>query len=117
MSFLSVLKTIGHVLQVGVTDAKPFLPIVASVVPGAAPIVTTVLGAIGAAESLIPQEGAGAVKKSVVTTITNAAAPGIDQTTLSSATDEIVAALNKLAAAFAALETAGAAALANPPAK
>ena len=101
MSFLSVLKSIGHVLSVGVADASKFSPAI-SAIPVAGPLITTVLGAVTAVEGLIPQSGAGAAKKAAVTAITNAAVPGVDASALSTLIDQVVAGLNTLAAAHSA---------------
>ena len=98
-----MLWLIGHVIATGVTDVAPFTPVL-SVIPVAGPIITTVIGAISAVEGLVPQSGAGAAKKQAVTTVVNAAAPGIDPAALSTAIDQIVAAFNALAAATSALQ-------------
>lgn len=103
MSFISVLKSIGHVVKTGVADIEPFAPVIAAIPVAGGPI-SAVIGAIGAVESLIPQPGSGAAKKQAVTTVVNAAAPGIDPTALSSAIDQIVAAFNAIATASANLQ-------------
>lgn len=108
MSFLSVLKAIGHTIEGGVAAVQPFAPVL-SAIPVAGPVITTVLGAITAAENLIPQAGQGQTKKGVVTSIVNAAVPGIDPAALSIAIDDIVNSLNAIEAAFGKLP-------ANPPA-
>jgi hypothetical protein len=103
MSFLSVLKSIGHVIGTVVTDAKPLTPII-SAIPVAGPIATTILGAIAAAEGLITTVSSGAVKKSVVTAVVNAQHAGVNQSWLSATIDQIVAALNALNAALSSVQ-------------
>jgi hypothetical protein len=104
MSFLSVLKSIGHGIQVGVSDASAFSGIIGSIPVVGAPI-DLALNAITAVEKLVPASGNGAAKKTAVTALVNAATPGIDPTTLSNAIDAIVAALNALEAATSKLPT------------
>jgi hypothetical protein len=103
MSFLSVLKSIGHVVKTGVADTAPFEGIIGAI-PVAGPAITTVLGAITAVEGLVPQAGTGPAKKAAVTTVVNAANPGIDPAALSAAIDAIVAAFNQIATASATLK-------------
>lgn len=105
MSFISVLKSIGHVFKTGVGVADQLAPEIAAIPVAGAPIVA-VLGAITAMEQLIPQSGAGAAKKQAVTTVVNAASPGIDPATLSTAIDQIVAAFNAIDTVIAALNKA-----------
>lgn len=93
MSFLSVIKSIGHVFQVGIDDVSPFLPIV-SVIPGVGPIVATVFKSIIAVEQIITPANSGATKKAAAIQIINAVHPGLNQAELGTAIDGIVAALN-----------------------
>lgn len=99
MSFLSVLKTIGHVLGGAATAATPLAPLIGAI-PVAGPLAVTILGAITAVENLITSASSGPVKKSVVTAIVNANHPGVDPTSLAATIDKIVAALNALALAL-----------------
>jgi hypothetical protein len=105
MSFLSVLKSIGHALQTGVTDVTPVLQ-VASTIPALGTIPTIVLGAITTVEGLVTTAGNGAAKKSAVTTIVNAVSPGINQVDLSAAIDAIVSGLNAVEAAISTITAA-----------
>ncbi len=115
MSFLSVLKTIGHFVAIGAAGIAPAAPALGAI-PVAGPIITTVLGAIAAVEQLIPQLGVGAIKKQIVTNIVSTAVPGVDTTALSPVIDEIVAAMNALAAAFHHTAVVAAKAPEPPPA-
>jgi hypothetical protein len=103
-SFLGVLKSIWHGVEGAANAVQPFEAAIATipVVGGPAAII---LNAIVAAEKIVPAAGNGAAKKTAVTSLVNAAAPGIDPTTLSTAIDEIVTALNALNAAAAKLPT------------
>ena len=105
MSFLSVLKSIAHVITGVTAVATPLEPII-SAIPVAGPIAVTILGAITAAEGLITTASTGAVKKSVVTAVVNAQHPGVDANSLSAAIDKIVAAMNALNAALASVPAA-----------
>ncbi len=90
-------------IGVGAIEATPFDPLIAAI-PGFGPIIVTALGAIKAAETLIPQPGAGALKKPIVAAIVTAAHPGaVDPAVLNKAIDDIVAALNALRVAFTTL--------------
>ncbi len=95
MSFLSVLKSIGHVLQVGVADAAPLAPVI-GLIPTVGPIAETILSAITAIEGLIKNPGTGAQKKAVVVSIVNTVHPGLDQAKLSDMIDSVVGGLNAL---------------------
>lgn len=101
-SFLSVLKAIGRGIETFASLAAPALPEI-GLIPVAGPAISAVVQGIVAMEKILPQSGVGAAKKAAVTAIANAAAPGLDQATLSTAIDEIVAALNQMAAAEAKL--------------
>lgn len=100
MSFLSVLKAIGHAI-VGVTQVGVALEPIINAVPVIGPIATTILSAVNAAEGLINVASSGPVKKSVVTAIVNAQHPGVDAGSLSAKIDQVVAAMNALASALA----------------
>jgi len=104
MSFLSVLKSIGHVVATGAADMAPFEPAIAAIPVAGAPI-ATVIGAITAVEGLVPHAGAGPAKKAAVTSVVTAAIPTIDPVALSSAIDQIVTALNAMSKASVALST------------
>ena len=99
MSFLSVLKTIGHAI-VGVVNVGTTLEPIINAIPVLGPIATTIFSAVSAAEGLINVASTGPVKKSVVTAIVNAQHPGVDPTSLSAKIDEVVAAMNALAVAL-----------------
>lgn len=99
MSFLSVLKTIGHVFAGVATTIAPLDPLIGAI-PVVGPLAVTILGAISAAENLVTAAVAGPVKKSIVTAIVNANHPGVDQASLSATIDKIVAAMNALALAL-----------------
>ena len=102
MSFLSVLKKIETEIEKGLGLASPFLPLIASVVPGGA-LITTIFNGVIMAETLITQPGAGAQKKALVTSLINQLHPGINPAVLSPAIDGVVALLNDLSAATAAV--------------
>ncbi len=101
MSFLSVLKTIGHVIGGLPAAVAPLNPLIAAI-PVAGPLAVTILGAVAAAENLVQAANSGPVKKSIVTAIVNANHPGTDQATLSTTIDKIVAAMNALSVALGA---------------
>lgn len=95
MSFLSVLKSIGHV----VSYAAPFSPII-SAVPVVGTVASTAINAITAVE----QTGAtGTAKKAAVTSLVNSVHPGLDQTNLNEAIDGIVAGFNLIEQALGKL--------------
>lgn len=98
MSFLSVLKTIGQDVVKGLTVAEPFVAVAASFIPGGS-IAATVLNSVVAAEQLVTTANSGTQKKAIVMSIINTVQPGLNQTSVSSAVDSIVAALNLLATA------------------
>jgi hypothetical protein len=102
MSFLGVLKAIGHGVLVGLGAAEKLSPEIAMIPMIGAPA-SAILSAIAAVEQAIPN-GGGAAKKTAATTLVNATAPGIDPATLSSTIDSVVAGLNTLTAALAALK-------------
>lgn len=95
MSFIGVLKHIGHIVGIVSEDAAPFGSLI-SLIPVFGPVASTVLAAIVAEEKNVQSAGAGAAKKAAVTAKVNVLAPGIDPATLSTAIDEMVAALNAL---------------------
>ncbi len=101
-NFLSVIQHIWSGITSVVNVAAPYESTIAAipVVGGPAAII---IGAILAAEKIVPQPGNGAAKKTAVTALVNAAAPGITPATLSQAIDELVAALNAVQAATAKL--------------
>jgi hypothetical protein len=104
MSFLSVLKSIGHGIETGISDAQALSPVL-SVIPVIGAPAVLALNAITAVEKLLPSTGNGAAKKAAVTALVTAAAPQIPATTVSSSIDAIVAALNALKTATEPLNT------------
>jgi hypothetical protein len=102
MSFLPVLESILSVAENIANVAQPLEPLI-GLIPVAGGPINLILNAMIAAEKLVPATGNGAAKKTAVTTLVNAAAPGIPATTLSTAIDEIVTALNALNAAASKL--------------
>lgn len=112
MSFLSILKAIGHVATVGIGDAAKVAPIL-SVIPGIGPIAATVIQSIVAVEGLISPAGTGAQKKAVVTQIIAAVDPTIPAATISEVIDGIVAGFNLLQSSLAKLPAAPATAAAT----
>lgn len=114
MSFLSVFKSIGKVFGKVNAVVIPLEPVIAAI-PVYGGAFDTIFNAIVGIESLFVGTvgaaaaggaGNGAAKKTAVTAIVNAtvAAPAsIPDTTLSTTIDQIVAALNQLQAAQAAL--------------
>lgn len=94
MSFLSVLKSIGHGVQTGLGVEQQFAPIVAAV-PGGS-VVNTVVYAILSLEQLFPHSGLGPAKSQLVTAAAIAAAPGIDPGAVQASVSQIVAAFNAL---------------------
>lgn len=99
MSFLSGLESVGkYILKGSLVATKvigPAEPLIA-MIPGVGTIATTVINAIGTLENLVPQDGAGAAKKTAIIAIINAIHPGLDQVKLSADIDEIVKVLNML---------------------
>ncbi len=104
MSFLSVLKKIGHVVAVGAADVAPFAPLIQTI-PGVGTIFGTVYQGIMIAEQLLSASNSGAQKKQLATAVVNAVHPGLDQAALGSAIDGLVAALNHLNVTAAAVDT------------
>ena len=103
MSFLSIVRGIGHGISVGVAAAQPLEPLIGSIPVVGAPV-NAVLGAITGIEQLFPQSGMGAAKKTAVTALVSAAVPSVTAApNLSTIIDELVAALNALSAAAAKL--------------
>lgn len=105
MSFLSVLKSIGGVFGKVNSVVAPLEPVIAAV-PVYGPAFDTIFNAVVSVEGLFAGAvSAGAAKKSVVTTVVNAALPAaqaVPAPTLSTTIDEIVTALNALQTAQAA---------------
>jgi len=102
MSFLSVLKSIQHGIQIVAGIAPLGVSIAAAADPAAAPVANRVLSAIMATEALT--EGAtagGPAKQAAALNLVNAVHPGLDQTRLTATIDASVAALNALTAALA----------------
>ena len=105
MSFLSVIKSIGHVFA-GVTTAATGLEPILSLIPGVGPIAVTILNAVAAAEGLVTTASTGTVKKNIVTAVVNAQHADVNQTALSATIDEVVAAMNALQKALAGADPA-----------
>lgn len=107
MSFLSVLQTIGADLGsvIGVAQQPSVASIIGSI-PTVGPAANTIIGSIAAVEKLIPQNGQGAAKKQIVTSIATAVHPTVPASSVAAAIDAIVNALNALQAAVAQLEAA-----------
>lgn len=104
MSFLSVIKSIGHALGVGAAIVtSPTIEPIVEVLPGGA-LAIAILQAIVAAEQMIPGAQTGPAKKQVVTTVVSANNPTIDSVALSGVIDNIVAALNALQGATASVK-------------
>jgi hypothetical protein len=106
MSFLSILKTIGTHTLSGVETGTEFvakLDPVIQAIPVYGPTAVMVLNAIVAAEKLIPADGNGAAKKSIVMTAigANTGAPASTLATIEGVVDELVKLLNSLSAALA----------------
>jgi uncharacterized membrane protein affecting hemolysin expression len=89
LSFGSFIRSAFHVTQTVVEAAAPFAPLIP-------PPAGTIISAIVAAEHLLQNPGAGAVKKQLVTNVANNVVPGMDQKVLSESIDQLVAILNKL---------------------
>lgn len=97
MSFLSVLKKIGHGVEVGEKIIEPFEPVLA-VVPGFGPVFDLVFHGIQLAEQLVGPDN-GPTKKDLVLKLVNSRWPNLPQAALGGAVDVLVAALNQLNAA------------------
>jgi len=108
MSFLSVIKSIGHVLGIITKDVAPFDNLI-SAIPVFGPIAATVIGAIAAIEQQTTGTGQGATKKSAATDIITALLPHLDAAMLSAVIDDVVAGLNTIEAAVSKLPPAPAA--------
>ena len=103
MSFLSVLKSIAGVF--GKVDAvvTPLEPAIAAI-PVYGPAFDGIFNAVVGVESLFAgAAGAGAAKKAAVTAVVTATAPTVPAETVSATIDQIVAALNALQKAQAAV--------------
>lgn len=96
----------ADVNQVAVIAQQPQVAAVIGSIPTVGPMVNTIIGSIMAIEKLIPQNGQGPAKKTVVTAIVNATQPNIPAANLSASIDGFVAALNKLQDEAEALEAA-----------
>ena len=105
-SFKSVIHAIGHFFTEGVAVAVKAEPIL-NLIPGIGPEAVLAINTVAGIENLVESAAAGLAKKAAVTAVVTAAAPSVDQATLSTVIDEIVAGFNAIAAAAAKL---------NPPA-
>lgn len=94
-TFLSAVKKIFHVAEVGAAVVTPFAPQLEAI-PGFGSIFGIVYEGILVAEQLVTTPSSGPAKKAVATSITNAMAPGLDPAAISNAIDLIVQALNHL---------------------
>ena len=107
MSFLSVIKNIGHIVVTGEAIIAPLAPLIESVVPAKeGNIFATVLQGIMIAEQLVGPTSVtntGAQKKTLALAVVNAVHPGLDQTALGTAVDGLVAALNQITTAAEAV--------------
>lgn len=114
MSFLHILKVIGHELDVAVMDAAPFEPLIAKV-PSFGPMAATALGAVIAVEKLIPGSLMGSAKKTAALAIVSGAHPHAPLSAAASGPDAerlieaIVLALNTFAGELAKLDAPAAA--------
>lgn len=106
MSFLSVLKSIGSVFGKVESVVVPLEPAIAAI-PVYGPAFDGIFNMVVGVEGLFAGAAkAGAAKKATVIAAVNATAPApVPETTLSTAIDQIVAALNQLQAAQAAVKT------------
>src|SRR5271154_6327990 len=98
MSFLSVLKKIGHGIEVGLQVASPFIGIASSFVPGGS-LAFTVLNSISGVEQVLIGPGNGAQKQAAAIALINQAHPGLNQAQLTSAVNAFGLAMNTLATA------------------
>lgn len=114
-SFLSVLKTIGTGVHAGVAAVAPVAPFLAAV-PGFGGPFTTIFNAVALAEQLIPGEGLGASRASMVNTVALANHPELTPAQINQHTADIVRALNALKIAQDQLAAIQAAALEPKPA-
>ncbi len=107
MSFLSVLRSIGHGVQVGTGAIAPLVPVLGSI-PGFGGPFATIFQAVTAAETLIPHDdGSGtqnAAKAAMVATVTQANHPDIPPSDIANATNALVAALKAMQQAMDLLQ-------------
>jgi hypothetical protein len=99
MGFLSVLKKVGHGLQVGVAIADKAAPF-AGLIPGFGGTFITVLNVIHSMETAVG-DGNGPAKKAAAMGILTALLPGMKPEVLSQVIDALVSSLNAVAAAQA----------------
>ena len=100
---MSFWSSLFHGIEVGVGIAtSPGIAPIISVLPGGS-IISSILQAILAAEKLVPASGNGPAKKVAVTALVTAQHPTVEPAKLSTAIDTIVAALNQLEVAAAAV--------------
>lgn len=75
ISFLSVLKTVGHGIVTATQVADKAAPLLEKL-PGAyGPLAGTLLDTVVAVEKMVPASGAGAAKKSIAQTVIGVLAP------------------------------------------
>lgn len=108
MTFLHAIKAIGHGIEVGLADvSSPAVQAIASAVPGFGPEAAAVLKLVYTVEALIPGSKLGAAKKAAVTAIATANTPSLavpaSAAQLSKQIDSLVAALNAVQTALAAI--------------
>ena len=96
-SFLSFFSHLNTDVKKVLTVASPFVQY-AGLVPGVGTAITTIFNTVVTLEGLIPTSGNGAVKKATAVAAVNAQMPGLDQAHLSAGIDQLVLALNSLAA-------------------
>ena len=93
MSFLSVLKSIGHVVATAAGVETQFAPVVGAI-PVAGSLINTIFNSIVAVEGLITAANQGPLKKQIVTAIVSAQHPEADKKALSTTIDNVVAGMN-----------------------
>jgi hypothetical protein len=96
-SFLSFFQHLNTDVKKGITVAQPFVQY-AGLIPGFGTAFTTIFNTVATLEGLIPTSGQGTVKKATAMAAVNAQVPGLNQTHLSASIDQLVAALNAIAA-------------------
>jgi hypothetical protein len=77
-NFLAVLKTVGHVLEVGTQDAAKYDAVIGAI-PVYGPLAVAALNGVVAAEKILPDLTPSAVKKNVAIAIATAGAPGLQK--------------------------------------
>lgn len=102
MSFISILKGIGHGFETVTNVAIASEPLI-SVIPVIGPEAIAVINVMAAVENLLPGSKQGSLKKSIATQILSTNNPSIDSNQLSSSIDEISSLVNQLNAALAKL--------------